>query len=341
MGYSEKFEIVKNNIIKECNRVIQDNWLMMFDMWLSCEADWEFPNIYKSEFNKEFSIYMNHEVETLLWLSGKNIVYSIGVYMCSKENAELEDIIVYTENFIERQLDDFDNWCDHIGMAMYEDSSDYERDNTTIPVIDISGNTIPTLNISGNLDMLTLLDNLPSDITMNSLDISGVIHSATLIDNIPKEAISKIKDKISSNNRNDIKKIGRKGNLTYKEFMEKIIKQKGKCYICLQDFKYDGGKWCNFFPSPDRINNSNIHTNNNIAISCTYCNLRFYKDTFTGKETKKICGICPGLNHSHEKYIPTKSVLFASLGNSNSRIYEYAQNPYEYYLDMTLGKPPQ
>jgi hypothetical protein len=50
--------------------------------------------------------------------------------------------------------------------------------------------------------------------------------------------------------------------------------------------------------------------------------------------------MCPGLNHIYEDYIPTKSLVFKSLGNNNERIYEYAQNPYEYYLQMTHTKNP-
>jgi hypothetical protein len=129
MGYSEKFEIVKANIIKECKKDISDNWLMMFDMWLSCEADMEFSHNYKKAFNDEFAQYMKPEIETLLWLSGKNIVFAISTYMSIKEDADLNDTLAFTERFIENQLDDFDNWCDHIGIAMYEESSEYERDN--------------------------------------------------------------------------------------------------------------------------------------------------------------------------------------------------------------------
>ena len=129
MSYSEKFQIVRNNVIKQCKKRITENWERMFDMWLSCEADWEFPYIYKKAFNDEFAQYIKPEIETLLWLVAKNIVFAIGAYTSVKDDAELHDVLTFTEGFIERQLDDFDNWCDDIGIAMYEDSSDYEREN--------------------------------------------------------------------------------------------------------------------------------------------------------------------------------------------------------------------
>jgi hypothetical protein len=309
MDYSEKFEIVKSNIIKECKKDISDNWLMMFDMWLSCEASMVFPDIYKRAFDGEFVKYMTPDIKTLLWLSGKNIVFAIGAYMSVKEDANLNDVLVFTERFIENQLDDFDNWCDDIMMAMYEESSECERDNA----VDPSGSH--------------LIDNT------RPLEVSRTPDVTHILDNLPKKVIAKIKSNISGNNLKDVKQKGIKGTLTYTHFIEKIKKQNGKCYICLQDFKYDGGRWCNFFPSADRIDNYDIHKDNNVAVACTYCNIRSWKEDHLGHEINKVCGECEGLNHSHEGYISTKSVLYRALGNNNTRIYEYAQNPTVHYLN--------
>ena len=132
MGYSEKFQLVKNAIIIESKNRITHNWERMFDMWLSCEADMEFSNIYKTAFNHEFAQYITPDIETLLWLSGKNIVFAICAYTYVKDDADLDDVLRFTQRFIENQLDDFDNWCDDIGMAMYEESSECERDNTIV-----------------------------------------------------------------------------------------------------------------------------------------------------------------------------------------------------------------
>ena len=316
MSYSEKFEIVKGNIINECKKDISDNWDRMFDMWLSCEADWEFPHNYKKAFNDEFAQYMKPDIETLLWISGKNIVFAINTYMSVKDNYNLDDILRFTETFIENQLEDFDNWCDDIMMDMYEESSEYERDNSIT-------NSVVNDNTENN--------SISLDISENKLDTPDT--HVDILNTLPKKAISKIKSKIASNNKKDETKYGIKGDLTLDEFIRKIKKQNGKCYICLHDFKYDGGKFCDFFPSPDRINNNIKHTSLNIAISCTYCNLRTWKEGYLGHEIKKVCGHCEGLNHSHEEYISTKSVLYRALGNNNTRIYEYAQNPSQHYLN--------
>ena len=144
MGYSEKFEIVKNTIITECKERVRKNWLQMFDMWLSCEADWEFPAIYKDAFNAEFEKYMTSDVELVNRISGKNIVYAIKGYMDTYNRATLENVLSFTGNFVERQLDDFDNACDDISSAMYEESSECERDNAIVEATraaaDVSGN---------------------------------------------------------------------------------------------------------------------------------------------------------------------------------------------------------
>jgi hypothetical protein len=151
-----------------------------------------------------------------------------------------------------------------------------------------------------------------------------------ILENLSKKAISKLKDKLSSNNRKDLEKFNMKGTLTYDEFIEKIKQQNNKCYICLQEFRYDGDKFCDFFPSPDRIYNFDIHKDTNIAASCTYCNLRMTKQKILGREVYKSCGFCPDLNHTYEGHIPTKSEVFRSLGNSNHRIYEYAKDTSRY-----------
>ena len=165
------------------------------------------------------------------------------------------------------------------------------------------------------------MDNKHVDISSNNLSI---------FEGFSKKNISKLKDKISSNNRKDLEKFKLKGTLTFEEFINKLKRQNNKCYICLQNFRYDGGNFCDFFPSPDRIYNYDIHKDSNIAASCTYCNLRMRKEQILGKEIKKVCGCCPDLNHTYEGYIPTKSEVFRSLGNSNYRIYEYAKDTSRY-----------
>jgi hypothetical protein len=138
------------------------------------------------------------------------------------------------------------------------------------------------------------------------------------MDTLSKDVISKIKRNISNNNRNDIKKCGMKGILTYDDFIDKIKIQGNKCYVCLQEFQYNGGQWCYFFPSADRISNRSPHSKHNIGVSCLFCNIRMYKQI-----SEKKCGLCEDLNHIHAGEIITKSSLFSSLENSDYRIKEY------------------
>lgn len=145
MGYHEKFEIVKNNIITECKDSVRKNWLQMFGMWLSYEADLTFSCIYEGAFNAEFDKYITSDADFVIRISAKNLVYAIQAHMTPDSN--LSDILSFTQDFIEGQLDDFDNACDDISSAMYEGSSDCERDNAiekaTRAAADLSGN-VPT-----------------------------------------------------------------------------------------------------------------------------------------------------------------------------------------------------
>ena len=140
---------------------------------------------------------------------------------------------------------------------------------------------------------------------------------------ISKDAMKKIKDNIQSNNKNDKGKFNRNGTFTLDEFMNKIKEQGNKCYICLQEFKYDGGKWCNFFPSSDRINNKLPHDKDNIAISCLYCNIRYFKEHHLNTKLYKKCGYCQDLNHEYLDDIIKKNDLFKKLNHSDYAIKTY------------------
>jgi len=129
MKYSDKFQLVRASLISYSKQCISENWNKMFDMWLSCEADMEFGHGYQNKFKEQFSQYMNSDIEHILWLSGKNIIYAICSFMEFKTDANLNDVLDFTEKFLTRQLDDFDNNCDTIMMAMYEETSECERES--------------------------------------------------------------------------------------------------------------------------------------------------------------------------------------------------------------------
>jgi hypothetical protein len=133
--------------------------------------------------------------------------------------------------------------------------------------------------------------------------------------------MEKLKVNIRNINNKDKVKFGEASTLTYDQVAEKINKQNNMCYVCLQPFKYDGGKWCNFFPSVDRINNYKPHTNDNIAISCVFCNTRCFKQV-----NIKKCGLCE--NHNYDDYIITKSNLFFQLRIRNLTINDYINGLY-------------
>jgi hypothetical protein len=126
--YEERFELVRESIITHFKRCISENWERMFDMWLSCEADMVFGYGYQTKFKEQYSQYMNSDIDARLYLVGKNVVYAICAFMEYKKNAKLQDILNFTEMFVSKQLNDFGNWCGEISSAMYEESSECERE---------------------------------------------------------------------------------------------------------------------------------------------------------------------------------------------------------------------
>jgi len=141
------------------------------------------------------------------------------------------------------------------------------------------------------------------------------------MDTLSKGVIAKIKRNIAGNNRKDLAQYGVKGTLTYDDYIDKIKEQGNKCYVCLQEFQYNGGQWCYFFPSADRIYNYSPHSKDNIGVSCLFCNIRMFKQI-----SVKKCGLCEGLNHIYTGDIITKSELFSNLGNSDYNIKEHIGN---------------
>lgn len=96
-------------------------------MWLKYDADMEFGHGYQNEFNEQFSQYMNSEVKNVLWLAGKHMVYAISAFMAYKNDADLDDVLDFTDKFLSEQLDDFDNLCDHIAEALYQETPDEDE----------------------------------------------------------------------------------------------------------------------------------------------------------------------------------------------------------------------
>jgi len=71
---------------------------------------------------------MNSDIEEQLWMAGKNIIFAINAFRAYKEDAVRDDVVNFTEKIVSEQLDDFDNWCGDIAQAMYEETSEYERE---------------------------------------------------------------------------------------------------------------------------------------------------------------------------------------------------------------------
>jgi hypothetical protein len=130
--YYDKKEKVMNAIINQCKEKIEQNFNQL-DMWLSFE-DWEFPQVYESEFNKEFSQYISQDetTNTHILYAGQNLTYFVSTI--TSITRELKKIKKLVEEFITTQIKDFDNACDYISMTMY-DESNTDTEETTSPVI--------------------------------------------------------------------------------------------------------------------------------------------------------------------------------------------------------------
>jgi hypothetical protein len=82
---------------------------------------WSYSSIkddYIRQFKNEFSQYMNQNIEQRLWFAGYNISFAVQTFIDINPNYTLSKLLNFVETFITKQLDDFDNWCDEIILAM-------------------------------------------------------------------------------------------------------------------------------------------------------------------------------------------------------------------------------
>ena len=136
-----KMELVKREIIIECTALVARYYLDdRFITWLTEETDMEvrkvyqsifqkqFGDVYKSIFKKYFEDEIDDDIESLLWISSKNLIYAMESFM--KINIQRRiNMYTFIESFITNQLDDFDTtYEDLMSVADDEEVSNDPRE---------------------------------------------------------------------------------------------------------------------------------------------------------------------------------------------------------------------
>jgi hypothetical protein len=86
--------------------------------------------------------------------------------------------------------------------------------------------------------------------------------------------------------------------LDYDYVIDLIDKCGGTCYSCKDPVLYEGGLYCCYKLSIDRINNNKGHVKGNVRISCYFCNCR---KNYAFTQEYKVCNAgC----HTVRRYIP-------------------------------------
>jgi hypothetical protein len=127
MSYEEKFERVRNIITEKVLLIVQKYYeggyfnIEISDPHGICE-------MYEDEFKKEFGSFVTERVKNALFMAGKMLGFAVQAHKSTTSDFNINKLIDYVRTFVEVQFDDFDNWCDDISMAMYEQTSEYERE---------------------------------------------------------------------------------------------------------------------------------------------------------------------------------------------------------------------
>ena len=121
MSYEERFKRVKTSLVNFVKEKITSryNYNNEFHMW-SYSA---IKEAYVLKFKDEFAQYMNEEIEAKLWFAGQNIGFAVQTFIDTNQNYTLSNLVNFVETFLTNQLDDFENWCDEIIMAMPDEEN--------------------------------------------------------------------------------------------------------------------------------------------------------------------------------------------------------------------------
>lgn len=111
MPFHEKLLTVKQACIVECRNLISSNWENIV-LWLPSEAHNEMFSVYKAEFRKEFPARITHAIRDKLDFAVKNLIFAINAFIFYTDDYELEDVLDFTECFMNAQLNNFGTWCE-------------------------------------------------------------------------------------------------------------------------------------------------------------------------------------------------------------------------------------
>ena len=127
MSYEDKFKRVKECILKKVVSIVKE-WYQggYFEFEIADPHPvWE---MYIDEFNKEFGLLVTQDVKDSLFMAGKALGFAVEAHQNTTPNFNVNKLVKFVNSFVEFQFDDFDNWCREISSAMYEQTSEYERE---------------------------------------------------------------------------------------------------------------------------------------------------------------------------------------------------------------------
>lgn len=125
MSYEQKFIKVKNSLINDIKEQISSryHYCNEFQMWSYSDI----KESYIVEFKKEFEQYMNSDIESTLWFAGQNLSFAVKTFINLNPGYTHNKLLKFVVEFVTVQLDDFDNWCEEIGISMYEEKQREEN----------------------------------------------------------------------------------------------------------------------------------------------------------------------------------------------------------------------
>ena len=105
MSYREKIHRIKIAIMSRCKELIEKNWMYTINLWITCEAEHEFPAVYHKAYAAELEL--DYEAKLILLICARNLAYAIDAHI--NWESTKNTVFSFMEQLIDSQLDGFSN----------------------------------------------------------------------------------------------------------------------------------------------------------------------------------------------------------------------------------------
>ena len=122
MSYTQKIQLAKEGVLYFCRETITERWeIDDLDVWLLLESNDDLHRVYMTTFGYHFPI-INTTFKHILAVCAANTAVALRSFVKLSGTPDREEILSFTETFLNEQFSDFDSLCADCGLDLNEDT---------------------------------------------------------------------------------------------------------------------------------------------------------------------------------------------------------------------------